>query len=339
MFVLGIETTCDETAASIVVSGDEILSNVVFSQQHLHKKFGGVYPELASRSHIDKILIVIEEASKKANKKLEEIDLIAVAKKPGLIGSLLIGLNTAKTLALALNKPFIGINHVEAHLYASMMGKLKDLIYPALGVVISGGHTMLLKIFDIGSYEIIGTTIDDAIGESFDKVASILGFAYPGGPEIEKIAINGDMKKYKFRAGRIDTNPFDFSFSGLKTKVLYTVKGQSARKNSPSLINEEEKKHIAASFQKCAFEDLIKKSILAVEEFNLRAIYFGGGVTNNQTLRKMFEEEEIGLPLFWPEKGLSLDNAAMIAGLAFHKFKKNFKSDELDIQAETTSSF
>jgi N6-L-threonylcarbamoyladenine synthase len=337
MLVLGIETTCDETAASIVEDGHKILSNIVFSQQHLHKKFGGVYPELASRSHIDKILIIIEEALAKANVKLENIDLIAVAKEPGLIGSLLIGLNTAKGLSLALNKPFIGINHIEAHLYASMMEN--ELMFPALGVVISGGHTMLLKVLGIGSYEMIGTTIDDAIGECFDKVASILDLPYPGGPEIEKLALGADGNKYKFKAGKIDNNPFDFSFSGLKTKVLYTVKGQSSKKDSPSLIEEKEKKHIAASFQKCAFEDLIKKTILAIKQFNLKAIYFGGGVSNNQTLKEMYEQAENKPFIFWPPKGLSLDNAAMIAGLGFHKFKKSFESDKLDIEPQTTSSF
>jgi len=339
MFVLGIETTCDETAASIVKDGHTILSNVVFSQVHLHKKFGGVYPELASRSHIDKILMIIEEALKEAKLQLEEIDLIAVAKEPGLIGSLLIGLNTAKTLSLALKKPFIGINHIEAHLYASMMGKLKNLIFPALGVVISGGHTILLKVLDIGFYEIIGTTKDDAIGECFDKVASILDLSYPGGPEIEKLACNANLKKYKFKAGKIENNPFDFSFSGLKTKILYLVKGQSSKKNFPTLIEEKEKKHIAASFQKCVFDDLIKKSILATKNFNLKAIYFGGGVSNNQTLKDMFEQIKDSPPLFWPAKGLSLDNAAMIAGLGYYKFKKCFKSDNLNIQAQTISSF
>ncbi len=339
MLVLGIETTCDETAASIVEDGHKILSNIVFSQQHLHKKFGGVYPELASRSHIDKILIIIEAAITKANLKLEDLDLIAVSKEPGLIGSLLIGLNTAKGLSLALNKPFIGINHIEAHLYASMMGKLQDLIFPSLGVVISGGHTMLLKILDIGLYEVIGTTIDDAIGECFDKVASILDLPYPGGPQVEKLASGANSNKYKFKPGKIDKNPFDFSFSGLKTKVLYTVKGQSSKKDSPSLIEEDEKKSIAASFQKCAFEDLIEKSILAAKKFNLKAIYFGGGVSNNQTLKDMFEQIKDKPVLFWPANGLSLDNAAMIAGLGFYKFKKSFKSDNLNIQPQPISSF
>lgn len=338
MLVLGIETTCDETGASIVEEGNIILSNVVFSQQDLHKKYGGVYPELASRSHVDKILFIIQEALSQAKLTLDDIDLIAVAKEPGLIGSLLVGLNTAKGLSLVLKKPFIGINHIEAHLYAAMMGRSEDLIFPALGVVISGGHTMLLKILDIGAYEIIGTTIDDAIGECFDKVASILDLPYPGGPQVEKLAAGAAFDKYKFKSGKT-INPFDFSFSGLKTKVLYTVKGQSSKKDSPTIIEEEDKKFIAASFQRCAFEDLINKSLLAAKKFDLKAIYFGGGVTNNKTLKEMFEKIQNKPVLFWPERGLSLDNAAMIAGLGYHKYNKSFISDKLDIQAQTISSF
>jgi len=340
MLVLGIETTCDETAAAVVKNGNKILSNIIFSQQDLHKKFGGVFPELASRSHVDKIIPVIENALKQANVKIDDIDLIAVAQKPGLIGALLIGLNVAKTLSLSLNKPFIAINHIEAHLYAAMMNR-KKLFFPALGVVLSGGHTMLLKIFNIGKYEKIGATVDDAIGESFDKVAAMLNLPYPGGPEIEKLAKLGDPNKYFFKAGKIKDNPFNFSFSGLKTKVLYTVKGQSSNKNSPIIIHEDEKKHIASSFQKCIFDDLIKKSYLAIRNFNLKAVYFGGGVTNNQTLKESFEKNNFfdkKIPFFWPEKGLSLDNAAMIAGLGFHKFKENFKSDNLDISAEPAIS-
>ncbi|MBN2479104.1 MAG: tRNA (adenosine(37)-N6)-threonylcarbamoyltransferase complex transferase subunit TsaD [Parachlamydiales bacterium] len=336
MLVLGIESTCDETAASVVEDGEKILSNIIYSQIDLHKKYGGVFPEVASRSHVDKMIPVIDEALKKASKTLNHIDLIAVAKGPGLIGSLLVGLNTAKTLSLTLKKPFIGVNHIEAHLYASMMDNLDNLAFPSLGVVISGGHTMLLKIKNIGEYEKLSGTLDDAIGECFDKVASILELPYPGGPEIEKLAKLGDENKYIFNAGKIKDNPLCFSFSGLKTKVLYTVKGQSSKKDSPVLINEEEKKHIAASFQKCAFSDLIKKSFLAAEKFNLKSIYFGGGVSNNKTLRKMFFDENLkNLKLFWPQAGLSLDNAAMIAGLGYHKFKKSFKSDLLSLEAKT----
>ncbi|MBI5346796.1 MAG: tRNA (adenosine(37)-N6)-threonylcarbamoyltransferase complex transferase subunit TsaD [Chlamydiae bacterium] len=334
MFVLGIESTCDETAASVVKDGYEILSNVISSQVPIHKKYGGVFPELASRSHIEMIIPVIDEALQKANITLEMIDLIAVANGPGLIGSILIGLNTAKGLALALNKPFIGINHIEAHLYAAMMQNLNNMTFPSLGVVISGGHTMLLNIKDIGRYELIGSTIDDAIGECFDKVASILDLPYPGGPEIEKLASLGDPLKYHFIPAK-PQKPFDFSFSGLKTKILYSIKGQNGKKGDKCLVSEEEKKHIAASFQKTAFSDLIDKVFKAAEMNNSKAIYFGGGVSNNQTLRAMVKNKAFSIEAFWPAKDLSLDNGAMIAGLAFHKFKNKFFGDVFNLEAKT----
>lgn len=330
MLVLGIETTCDETAAAVVKNGHEILSNVVFSQTEIHKKYGGVFPELACRSHIDKIIPVIDEAIKKANIKKEMIDLIAVANGPGLIGALLIGTSVAKGLSISLKKPFIGVNHIEAHLYASMMRHIKNLLFPSIGVVISGGHTLLVKILDVGKYKLIGSTIDDAIGEAFDKVANILGLEYPGGPSIEKLAKEGDPNSYNFKIAKVQRE-FDFSFSGIKTKVLYTVKGQSANKNDPTIIGEDEKKNIAASFQKVVFEDIIGKTRRVRERYNCKAIYLGGGVSNNRRLREMFEEEELGIPIFWPDFGLSLDNAAMIAGLGFQKFIKKPIGDSLSL--------
>jgi len=334
MLVLGIESTCDETAASVVKDGKQILSNIIFSQVKLHEKFGGVFPEVASRSHAEKILPVIDEALSKANITSEDIDLIAVAYGPGLIGSLLVGSNTAKTLSLAWNKPFIGINHIEAHLYAAMMGE--DAVqFPALGVVLSGGHTQILRIKNIGDYQVLGTTIDDAIGESFDKVASMLGLPYPGGPQVEKLAKIGDSNKFLFKAGKVKDSPFDFSFSGLKTKVLYTVKGQKSHKSSPLIISEEEKAHVAASFQKVAFSDVIEKTFLATKKYKTKAIYFGGGVCNNQKLRSMFDAENNGYKLFWPSFGLSLDNAAMIAGLGYHKFFERKHSDPLHLECKT----
>ncbi|MBN1914599.1 MAG: tRNA (adenosine(37)-N6)-threonylcarbamoyltransferase complex transferase subunit TsaD [Parachlamydiales bacterium] len=323
MYILGVETTCDETAASIVRDGETILSNVIASQAELHKKFGGVFPELASRTHIENIIPVIDSAIRNASITEKEIDLIAVANTPGLIGSLQIGINTAKALALAWGKPLIGINHVEAHLYASMMSHLKNLLFPAIGVVLSGGHTMLLKIESIGCYHTIASTIDDSIGEAFDKVATILDFSYPGGPEIEQKAHLGDIHSYRFQVGTDEKAPLNFSYSGIKTKVLYTVKGQKANRFSTTLIDESQKVHIAASFQHTVFQDLIKKTLLAADQYQAKALYFGGGVTNNQTLKKMFTEKNTDYPMFWPSPGLSLDNAAMIAGLAYHKYLAN----------------
>jgi len=337
MLILGIETTCDETAAAVVGENDSILSNIIFSQIDLHKKYGGVFPELASRKHIEVITLAVDKALKKASVTLDDIGLIAVAYAPGLMGALLVGVNCAKSLSFAKNIPFIGINHVEAHLYAAMMGQKK--IFPSLGVVLSGGHTILVKINGIGEYELIGQTIDDAIGEAFDKVASMLELPYPGGPEIEKIAKEGNSQKFNFKPAVIKGRPFDFSFSGLKTKVLYTLKGQGSNKNSPLKIAENEKKHIAAAFQKAAFSDVIEKIEKSITEIDAKAVYLGGGVTQSMTLKKMIESKNFSTPFFWPAKDLSLDNAAMIAGLGYQKFNLSKKGSDLDLSPLPRASF
>jgi tRNA N6-adenosine threonylcarbamoyltransferase len=313
VLVLGLESTCDETAAAVVRDGREILSNVVTSQIDLHKPFGGVVPEIACRRHLELIAPVIREALSEALVTLDEIDLIAVAQGPGLVGALLVGLNAAKGLAIGANKPLIGINHVEAHLYAAIMAN-PDVQFPALGVVLSGGHTALLKVHAVGHYELISNTVDDAIGEAFDKVASVLDLPYPGGPEIEKLAKQGDPHRYPFRAGRVKGKPLHFSFSGLKTNVLYVVKGQGNTRKDPTLLSDQEKADVAASFQEAAFHDIVKKATLAAK--GCRSILLGGGVVNNRRLREMFKPD---LPVLWPDPALTLDNAAMIAGLAYHR--------------------
>jgi N6-L-threonylcarbamoyladenine synthase len=315
MYVLGIESTCDETACAIVKEGQTILSNVIASQVETHKDYGGVVPELACRRHIDLIMPVIDQALKQANLPLEAMDLIAVAHGPGLIGALLIGLNTAKALAFALNKPLVGVNHLEAHLYAALLSKSVDqtLKFPCLGVVASGGHTALVLIKAWGLYELIGETVDDAIGEAFDKVAKLLDLPYPGGPEIEQLARQGDSKRYPLKAGVIKGYPFKFSFSGLKTAVLYTVR------DLPTL-SFQEKCDLAASFQQTALDDLVKKTLLAAHHYQVSTIIFGGGVTNNQYLRQLFNQKNQTFDLIWPTGGLSLDNAAMIAGLGYHQY-------------------
>ena len=302
----------------------------IYSQDELHRPFKGVFPELASRRHFDVLKLILEETLKAANLTSDAIDLIAVAKGPGLIGALLVGLNAAKTLSMAWNIPYIGVNHVEAHLYAAMMGR-EELFFPALGVVISGGHTFLVKIEDVGAYKLIGTTQDDAIGEAFDKVATLIGLPYPGGPAIEKLALQGDRTRYPFKSGRVKESEWDFSFSGLKTSVLYAVKGPNSNKESPLIIAEEQKPHIAASFQEVALGDIVQKSVAAAREFGCRAIYLGGGVSNNQRLREMYAEKNLDLPIFRPPAGLSLDNGAMIAGLGYHTFKQKGCGDALDL--------
>jgi len=338
MLVLGLESTCDETAAAVVKDGKGILSSVISSQIDLHTTFGGVVPELACRRHVEVIIPVIDEALSKAGVTLKEIDLIAVAHGPGLIGALLIGVNAAKTLALSLNKPFIGVNHIEAHLYAALMSHKEQPTFPSIGVILSGGHTSLLKMEDIGKHQLISQTVDDAVGECFDKVAKIMDLPYPGGPIIEKLAQSGNDQAYTFKGGKVKGSPLDFSFSGLKTAVLYAIKGQN-EKNKAWTLSEQEKCDIAASFQRAAFIDIVNKTLLAAEQENCKSLIFGGGVTNNQQLRKKFLEAAPHLQQWWPSFGLSLDNAAMIAGLGYHNFlQRNRQGDDLSLEAVTRFS-
>lgn len=333
MLVLGIESTCDETGVAIVEDGKKILSNVVASSADLHKRYGGVFPELACRRHVDAIIPVLEEAFSVANISSEKIDLIAIA-QGGLVGALLIGMNFAKGLAIAWDKPFIGISHIEAHLYASLMGEESPL-FPALGIVLSGGHTLLVKILGLGEYEPIATTVDDAIGEAFDKVATLLQLPYPGGPEIEKLAKLGNAQKFSFKAGFVKKNPLNFSFSGLKTSVLYALQGQNQSRKKASDLSEEIQADVAAAFQETALKDVVEKAKKAIHSFPCKSIVLGGGVTANLRLRELFSQEFSHLPIFWPPKGLSLDNAAMIAGLGYHKFIQKKSGDPLDLEVLT----
>ena len=333
MIVLGIESTCDETACALVRDGKEILANVIYSQTDVHLPFGGVFPELACRRHIDALIPVIKAALQEASLSASQINLIAAAKGPGLIGALLIGLNAAKALSYAWNIPFIGVNHVEAHLYAAMM-PLEKVPLPALCLVISGGHTFLVKIEELGRYTFLGGTQDDAIGEAFDKVAALLHLPYPGGPEIEKLAKKGNPHRYPFKAGQVKGQPLDFSFSGLKTNVLYTVKGQTASKEAPLLITEEDKADVAASFQEAALKDIVQKAALAAQVHNCSTLFCGGGVSNNERLKELVAEKS-SLQVYYPPKRLSLDNAAMIAGLGFHCYDPQKGGDSLDMEPLT----
>lgn len=305
MLVLGIESTCDESAASLVKDGREILSNVIASQADMQEQYGGVFPEMASRAHVEAMMPVIEKAL--LGKKP---DLIAVANQPGLLGSILMGVTAAEALSLAWKVPLVGVNHIEAHLYAAMMD---TQVFPSLGVIVSGGHTHLVKIDSPLDYEILGQTVDDAIGEAFDKVARMMNLGYPGGPKIEQLAKKGDPNRFPFRGGQVKGHPLNFSFSGLKTNVLYSLKDLEA-----NLKNTQD---IAASFQRAAFEDILKKTLKAAKIMQPKAIYLGGGVTNSQTLQEMFKG--LDYPVYFPPKGLSLDNGAMIAGLGYHVYKKN----------------
>ena len=335
MLVLGIESSCDETACAIVRNGNEILSNVIASQAELHEAYGGVVPEIASRQHAEVIIPVIDQALKDACVTLDDIDLIAVAHAPGLIGALLVGLNAAKALSLALNKPFVAVNHVEAHLYAAVMSHDKEHSFPCLGAVFSGGHTALVLMRSFSDYTVVAKTVDDAIGEAFDKVAKTIGLPYPGGPLIEKLAKEGDPKAYAMKAGRVKERPHDFSYSGLKTAVLYTLKGQ----NMSVPLTHSAMCNLAASFQHTAFTDLVDKTVASARRNGCSSILFGGGVTNNMRLREMFASAAPDLDLVWPSAGLSLDNAAMIAGLGFHQYIAKNQGDPLDIEALPTLLF
>lgn len=321
--ILAIETSCDETAAAIVEDGSKILGNKVHTQIDLHARYGGVVPELASRSHTERILPVIQTALEEANCSLDELDAIAVTIKPGLIGSLLVGVTAAKALALSTHKPLIGVHHIEAHLYANVFehGPLK---FPCIGMAISGGHTSLYVGRSETEWEVIGQTIDDAAGEAFDKVAKLLELSYPGGPIIEKVAQNGNPNAIEFPKSMLGKESLDFSFSGLKTSVLYACRGKSARSASDGklLVKIED---AAASFQKSICDVLCLKALKAIEKYNVKYLYVGGGVICNKALRKSLTDTLSAnqYQVFYPRPSLCTDNAVMIAGLAFHHYLKN----------------
>ena len=326
MLILGIETSCDETAASVVENGKHIRSNVVSTQIDIHKKFGGVVPELASRAHVELISHVIWEALGKADCKLSEIDAVAVTNSPGLANALLVGTETAKALSFSLGIPLIAVNHIHAHLYANFM-KQSSIICPVVGLIISGGHTAVFYMEDCNSYVLLGQTYDDAAGEALDKVAKMLNLGYPGGPEISKRAEKGSSKAINFPRAFLGKDIYNFSFSGMKTAVARHIERNFAGNSAD--IND-----ICAGFQQSVIDVLIKKIIGAAEQKNVETILIGGGVTANAELRKQLSEicKEKGMNLFSPSLKLCTDNAAMIAGLAYHRYeKKEFEDLSLDI--------
>lgn len=333
--ILGIETSCDETAAA-VYSYDRVLSNVLFSQVALQKDFGGVVPEVASRSHLDKIDGIISESLNRANYTLDDIDVIAVTVKPGLPGSLLVGLNTAKALAWAKNKKFIGINHLEGHAFSAFLSN-KDIPFPHICITASGGHTSIYLIRDFGDYEILGQTVDDAAGECFDKVSKMLGLGYPGGPIIEKLAQEANFEDFQ-KYPRGNNKLLNFSFSGLKTAVLYDL----AKKNAydlkqKKLLDEshELKVQVASSLLVCITDIFKQKLNLAFEIYpQIKAVTFVGGVACNKFIRQKLSEfcTSKNKQFFYPEAQFCTDNAAMIAFVGSYKAKQGkFDSLELDI--------
>lgn len=326
MICLGIESTCDETSISVINDRFEILSNVIYSQVDLHSQFGGVFPELAAREHLDKIGPCYLEALKQANIDADQIDLISVAYGPGLIGSIQVGLTFAKSLSLLLDVPFVAVNHVHAHLIAPILEYKESFHhFPALGIVLSGGHTQINLMRSPIDVETIGSTIDDAMGECFDKCAKICNLPYPGGPHVEKMALNGDPSKVFLKSCKVKDRPFSFSFSGLKTQVLYASK-------DPAVVFED----LLASFQHVVFQDTLEKAKKAVDLYRAKAIFIGGGVASSKTLKGYFKD--FCCPVYFPSKELALDNAAMIAALGLLQWNASGPSP-IDIEPKTRIPF
>jgi len=324
MITLGIETSCDETSVAVVKDGRKVLSNEIASSIKFHKKYGGVIPEIASRMQLETITQVAESALKEARVTLKDIDLISVTSGPGLLGSLLVGISFAKSLSLSLNIPLVGTNHVHSHFYANFL-EGKTIRLPSIALVVSGGHTSLFYLRDFDKIELLGKTHDDACGEAFDKVAKILNLGYPGGPLIEKLALRGDPKRIKFNCSGTK-NELDFSFSGIKTAVLYYVR---RLKDLRGKDGEREARDICASFQEAVIDVLVRKSILACGIKKVNRLLIGGGVAANKSLRERFARaaDEHGLRFYIPPREACTDNAAMVAGLGYQLFKKGHRSN------------
>jgi N6-L-threonylcarbamoyladenine synthase len=314
MLVLGIESSCDETAAAVVRDGREILSSVIASQIDLHRPWGGVVPELASREHLEKIEPIVNEALERAGTTLKDIDAVAVTQGPGLIGSLLVGVCYAKALAWSIDKPLIGVNHIEGHVY-SVAFENPAVEYPALALIVSGGHTNIFHIPVEGIYEIVSRTRDDAAGEAFDKVSKMLGLGYPGGPIIERLAAEGDASKMKFPQAKISDGRPDLSFSGLKTAVSRYLKESSIEPVTNGNEPKQEIKDLAASFQSAIVKALVNTLEKLAVELRPKTLIVAGGVACNLALKEAAEKaaDHLGLPVYFPSKHLSTDNAAMIA--------------------------
>lgn len=336
MLVLGIETSCDETAASLVRDGREIVSSVISSQIDLHKRFGGVVPELASREHLDKIVPIVREAFTRAQLKMNDIDGIAVTAGPGLVGSLVVGVSYAKAMAFALDKPIVGVNHIEGHIY-SVAFENPPVEYPALALVVSGGHTNIFHLPEPGKYKVVARTRDDAAGEAFDKVARLLGLGYPGGPIIERLAREGNPKAVKLAVPRMGDGLPDFSFSGLKTAVTKHVRESGL---SPVSYGEEPSqpiKDLAASFQNVVVRSLVGTLSRVASEYPPKTLIVAGGVACNNALRAASQEAggQLGVPVYFPSPHLSTDNAAMIAAAGTVKLEAGERAG-LDLNADVS---
>ncbi len=315
ILILGIESSCDETAAAVVKNGREVLSNIISSQIAIHTQYGGVVPEIASRKHVENINGVIERALTEADVTLDDIDAIAVTYGPGLIGALLVGVAEAKAIAYAKSKPLVGVHHIEGHVCANYIQN-KDLEPPFLCMIVSGGHTHLVKVSDYGKYEIIGRTRDDAAGEAFDKVARAIGLGYPGGPKVDKLSKEGNDHAIDFPKAKVEGAPYDFSFSGVKSAVLNYINMHEMKGEK---INAAD---VAASFQRSVVEAIVDRTVHAAKEFGLKKVALAGGVASNSCLRQTMKEEceKNGLGIYYPSPILCTDNAAMIACAGYYEY-------------------
>jgi N6-L-threonylcarbamoyladenine synthase len=330
--ILAIETSCDETACAVLENGRELLVSTVASQMELHARYGGVFPEVASRQHVLSIVPVVEQTLVQANLSLKDMDAIAVTRGPGLAGSLVVGMNMAKGLALGTGLPLVGVNHLEGHIYSSWIYNAGESIppepqFPLMALLVSGGHTELNLVTDHLTYQRLGSTLDDAAGEAFDKVARLLGLSYPGGPSIQRAAESGDPARFRFPRARLE-GTYDFSFSGLKTAVLYEV-NELKRKGTTLPVED-----LAASFQAAVVDVLFRKTMQAARDYNTREILVAGGVSANRALRQVFQaqtEFKVQIPAF----SLCTDNAAMIAAAGYYRFVLGHTS-QLDIDVQPT---
>ena len=325
--ILAIESSCDETAAAVVVNGRKVLSNIIFSQIDLHKLYGGVVPEIASRKHIEKINQVVTEALETAGMALEDMDAIAVTYGPGLVGALLVGVSAAKAISFASGIPLVGVHHIEGHISANYIEN-PDLEPPFACLVVSGGHTHLVLVKDYGEYEILGKTRDDAAGEAFDKVARAIGLGYPGGPKIDKLSCEGNPDAIAFPRGKVGGSDYDFSFSGLKSAVLNYLNG-CKMKNEP--VNTAD---VATSFQKAVIDVLVDHAMHACKEYGFKKFAIAGGVASNAHLRAAMEEacRKRKIQFYHPSPILCTDNAAMIGAAAYYEYQKGVRSG-LDLNA------
>jgi len=329
--ILAIESSCDETACAIIENGRALLSSVVASQMEIHARYGGVFPEVASRQHVLSIIPVVQQALSQAHLTLNDIDAIAVTQGPGLAGSLIVGVNMAKGLSLALNKPLIGVNHLEGHIYSAWVYNASDEVkpepqFPLMALLVSGGHTELNLMTDHLTYQRLGSTLDDAAGEAFDKVARLLELPYPGGPSIQKSAEEGNVSRFNFPRAWLD-GTHNFSFSGVKTSVLYEL--QELKKKSTSVPTED----LAASFQQAVIDVLFKKTMNAAREFGAKEILVAGGVSANKQLRQTFKSQT-EFPVHIPPLSLCTDNAAMIASAGYFRYALGHESNlEMDVLA------